>query len=236
MSDDDQLDRVLRTARAGFEPQVGDKLRLRRSLAQKLAVGGTVVGVSSVAWGAVATKAILVAVALGGSGLVWLNNRPSPGEADARPGLLPMIAQPVRPASSAMADAPTEPPIVAIEELAALAPEGLPGQPAGARSAEPRSSLLAKEAALLLEARSALRSGAPETALSLLAGYESRFAGGVLLQEVLGSRILALCDLGRKAEALQAAKRFTSRWPSSPMAARLSTSCVGDRAETTGDP
>jgi len=232
MSDVDQLDRVLRAAKGGFEPQVADKLRVQRSLVQKLAAGGTVLGVSSFGWGAVGTKLLVAAVALGGSGLLWVGSRPGPSEVDTRPSLVPMTSQPVRPESAAVAEAPTEPPIVPIEELAKLAPE----EPPAPRSAEPVSRLLAEEAALLLEARSALRSGAPETALSLLSSYESRFAGGVLRQEVHATRILALCDLGRRGEAVLAAKRFTGRWPSSPMAARLATSCVGDRVEKSGEP
>ncbi len=52
----------------------------------------------------------------------------------------------------------------------------------------------------------------------------------MLGEERAAERILALCALGRKDEARTEAQRFLSRFPRSPVAERVRTSCGGDTA------
>lgn len=228
MSDNDELDRVLIAARRGFEPHFEDKLRLRRALAQKLAAGGWVMSLSSGVWGALSSKLLWGAVTLGAAGFLAFaageaRDTSSAPTLAARPAPAPVPA-PIARTSAPVAERPgvVEPvsrPSTA-KPVQATAP--LPS------SAEPKNGALAQETALLLEARSALRRREPQRAIALLGTYESRFQGGLLRPEVHGTRILALCDLGRETEARRAATVFNKRWPSSPMAARLLTSCVGE--------
>lgn len=228
MSDNDELDRVLIAARRGFEPQFEDKLRLRRALAQKLAAGGLVMGLSSSVWGALSSKLLWGAGTLGAAGLLALaagvaRDTPSAPTVTARAAPLSVPAQPPK-TSAPVAERPRVVEPVSRPSTAQSVQTSAPF----VGSAEPKNGALAQEAALLLEARSALRRGEPQRAIALLGTYESRFEGGLLRQEVHGTRILALCALGRETEARRAATVFNKRWPSSPMAARLSTSCVGE--------
>lgn len=236
---DDELSRVVRSARPGFEPRPEDKLRLRRALAQKLAVGGLVVGASSGAWGAMSSKLLWATLAFGATGAVWLGMRAVTGTDSQLPATAtPVMVRPARSAErTASAHAPAgELPTASAGDQTPKSPAPSVVKPAPASSIQPTSSALAEEAALLLEVRSALRRGEPQQALALLSNYESRFERGLLRQEVHGTRVLALCDLGRKSDALRAARSFTKRWPSSPMTARLSTSCVGDSLESGSEP
>jgi outer membrane protein assembly factor BamD (BamD/ComL family) len=95
---------------------------------------------------------------------------------------------------------------------------------------ERRQVSLADETELLARAQGATNQGKPAQALRLLAEYDRRHGGGALGQERSMARILALCGLGRSDSARRQAERFQELWPSSPQAARLSTSCAGGGA------
>ena len=60
---------------------------------------------------------------------------------------------------------------------------------------------LAAEVELLSRAETALHSGKPKLALSLLREHEHKFANGILKEERIAARVQALCAGGRKAEA-----------------------------------
>ncbi len=218
---EDELDQLVRRARPGFQPRAEAKARLHRSLVQKLAVGGTVLASSRTGWASVATKVLLGVGGLSVVATAWI----------LKPAPTARSRNAVTPPDTALGTAPRT--VVSgpdlLEQPTAVGTSAPPTPTAvqkTARAATKSDSLLAEESALLLDARSALRAGKPSAALALLLSYESRFERGVLRQEVQGTRILALCDLGRVAEAKRGSKEFMKRWPNSPIAARLSMSCV----------
>lgn len=218
---DDPLDMLVQRARPGFRPRAFDKVRVRRALAGKLAAGGGAIAASTLTVSAWASKLALVAAlsSLGAVGLVWSLTTPRT-EVPPSP----------RTTGTASALGPQANVIPRLPEPLPIAVEDLPLAAGSAESPAFRAddpSTLTAEAALVLEARAALRNRQAARVLSLLAGYEARFAEGAMRQEVYGMRILALCDLGRTSEAGKAAQRFVARWPSSPIVARLATSCVG---------
>ena len=96
-----------------------------------------------------------------------------------------------------------------------------------ARSTRPHSRATADRApqvndelALLTRAQDAL-ARSPETALSLLAEHEQRFAHGLLVEEREVLRIDAERALGRADSAAERAQAFVTRFPRSPQRPRL---------------
>jgi hypothetical protein len=98
------------------------------------------------------------------------------------------------------------------------------------RKRAPQSALardtLAHELALLRTARAALDRGAAADALAALDLHTVRYPTGILRQERLLTRVLALCALGRQPEARASAQQLATIAPSSPHLARLRTSCA----------
>jgi RNA polymerase sigma-70 factor (ECF subfamily) len=94
-------------------------------------------------------------------------------------------------------------------------------------SARTASDVTDVEAEVLLigEAHSALQAGDSSRALILLDEHVRRFPAGALGEERDAARIVALCSLGRIAEAHTATERFLWAFPSSPHAARVRGSC-----------
>jgi outer membrane protein assembly factor BamD (BamD/ComL family) len=83
------------------------------------------------------------------------------------------------------------------------------------------------EIALVSRAHAALTSGDPASALALLAEHARRFPNGALGEEREATRVLALCALGRTAEARDAASRFFAAFPGGPQSGRVRASCGG---------
>jgi hypothetical protein len=102
------------------------------------------------------------------------------------------------------------------------------------QSPEVPDDSLAHEISLLRAARAALEAGDPEEALALLHRHARLWPQGVLAEERLATRVLALCALRRFAEARTAAHQLESVAPHSPHLARVRASCAGDPA--TGAP
>jgi hypothetical protein len=94
-----------------------------------------------------------------------------------------------------------------------------------AAPAQPESSL-AVELAMLQRARRALNAENGRLALGIVEELDERFPKGVLVEERSATRILSLCQLGRAAEAKQAARDFLERYPSSVYAERVRQSCA----------
>ena len=86
---------------------------------------------------------------------------------------------------------------------------------------------LAAEAATLRKAHVARVSGDPARALSWLEDYARAWPLGALRDEASVERALALCALGRVDEARAVARGFLAAAPTSPLAARLRSSCSG---------
>jgi RNA polymerase sigma-70 factor (ECF subfamily) len=92
-------------------------------------------------------------------------------------------------------------------------------------SAPRESPALEREVRLLRGAQQSMRDGRPERALALLAEHDRQFPAGLLRQEGLAARVMALCALGRTAEARRDAAEFLNRWPASPLSAQVRASC-----------
>jgi hypothetical protein len=92
-------------------------------------------------------------------------------------------------------------------------------------TATPNDDALLREISLIRSASRAIRQNKPEKALRLLKTYDDEFPEGVMREERDGLRVLALCRLGRRAEAEQAKQQFLRQSPSSPMASRIRDNC-----------
>jgi len=82
-----------------------------------------------------------------------------------------------------------------------------------------------EEVRLVGLAYSLLHDGAPAKALVVLEEHERRFPNGKLAESRRVTRILALCQSGRTADARAERDRFLSRYPRSPFTNRVRTSC-----------
>jgi hypothetical protein len=98
---------------------------------------------------------------------------------------------------------------------------------------EPEDSL-AREVSLLRAARAALDGGDAQRALALLGRHAQLWPGGVLAEERLATQVLALCALGRVADARAAAQDLETVAPESPHLARVRASCVRRPAPAAG--
>jgi TolA-binding protein len=85
---------------------------------------------------------------------------------------------------------------------------------------------LAAELELMRAARSALRAGKTDRALSLLRQHASEYAQSAFAEERQASLIRALCMSGDLSGAEAAAKRFRDTFPSSAFAAGLLEACT----------
>lgn len=204
--------------------------------------------------------AVLVA---GGAALVVWRHQPAPTLAVQVATAVPALAVPA-PAVAAAAKQAPEPspslPTVNAEALPTAAPSS--AQPPSALAAQARSPLrahpsrkeaqapapvenapaaqagpddsLARETSLLRSARAALDAGDAERALALLGRHAQLWPEGVLAEERLATKVLALCALGRVAQARETAGELESLAPASPHLARVRSSCA--RRSSTGGP
>jgi hypothetical protein len=158
---------------------------------------------------------------------------PAPAPPPAEPTALPSAAPAaVRPPIAA----PRPPqPILAAQDPASPAEVPLPASPppapvvaatpSPATAPSAAADTLMEETRRLREARAALKGGDAARALSLL--DERGAAGAQLREERAAARILALCDLGRVADARALGARFLAESPRSPLADRVRASCAG---------
>jgi hypothetical protein len=225
-------------ARAGDDPTVSDRRRVLRGLSVSLSAAAAVTAAAGSA--SAAGSATAVATSASGSVAAWLAtgalvglvasttvvaltgpSSEAPGASSASPPGDPPAARPVRLES---------PEGVTAQGTTAAQPEPQPDPqprrsplPAAVPTAAPD---LAAETALLREAQSALGRGDPLAALGALDAHAARFPAGVLTEERLGARALALCNLGRRAEGAQAASALLERSPTSPLRARIVEACL----------
>ncbi len=138
---------------------------------------------------------------------------------------------------------PSAAPEPAVEPLAAPpVAEPAVGEPAApARPAKPRRSRarpaseheappaadVAAEAAWAGRVRAALRDGAPNRALRVVAEYNRRFPEGALREEVDLLRASALCAAGQPDAARAAAHAFLRAHPRSPLSGHARRVCAG---------
>jgi hypothetical protein len=79
---------------------------------------------------------------------------------------------------------------------------------------------------VVAEAQRALSGGAAARALGLIDQHSQRFPHGELAPERDAARVLALCALGRNAEAQRARQAFAHSWPDSPLGVRVAATCA----------
>jgi hypothetical protein len=126
------------------------------------------------------------------------------------------------------------PPVAAKPPISRPAPNTAKGSVLATARASSESSMdappavpsLGPETALLESARTALGRGDGSTALALLERHEREFPTGVLLEERLAAKVLALCSVGRRDEAARTASRLLRLSPTSPLRARILDSCA----------
>jgi hypothetical protein len=151
---------------------------------------------------------------------------------------------PAAPANRAKAPAPSKAldPSVRRAEPAIVLEEEVPDN-AGARSPARESSriarpkpkapggadALAREVQILRDARAQLKEGDPEKALNTLDRHAQLHPQGTLAEEQLAARALALCSLGRSAEARTAMAKLERIAPRSPHLLRVKSSCGKQR-------
>lgn len=98
--------------------------------------------------------------------------------------------------------------------------------PAASEAESSIDDTLAEEIRLVSAAQSALRDNAPERALAALSEHASRFPHGVLRDERMASRVLALCALGDEAQARIVKSELERSSPYSSHLQRLAGSCA----------
>ena len=232
---------LIASARDAHQPNELSRARVRRGVEIKLAAAGLgllVAPATSALAGAL--KVTLVAMAVGGSVVGGFYAIPrvlrrqvhAPAAHHheiARAAIAPAptapapIAPAVEPAVPTVADLepPAEappPPAVRVHHRARVAP---------AVEANPDASDLAGETALLSAANAALTHHDVAHAAALLSAYDRQRAPSLLGEEREATGILVACAAGRPGAARIAAARFRTRWPRSPLRARVESSCAG---------
>ena len=226
---------VLALARDADEPPVGSEERVRQRVATRLGAAaglatalaslpsvaskvGTSVRPPAAFLGSLAGKLVVAASAVAGvSALTFFVARGR----GAPPRTSPMAATASTAAATATAASTVE---VSRPEGRAM---GVPSAPPFLTPDPSASGSLEAEVRLVQDGDTALRANDPTMALALFDRHEKLFPGGVLAEERSGERILALCALGRVDEARAFAAGFLRAHDSSPLAARVRSSCAG---------
>jgi hypothetical protein len=113
---------------------------------------------------------------------------------------------------------PTAPPRAALPEAA--------GAPSSGGVLPSHASSLTEETALLREAQAALKEGDAAKSLAAVDALAARHPQGLLREERLAARVLALCAAGRVEEARVEGQRFVAEMPRSIQAERVRASCA----------
>jgi hypothetical protein len=193
---------LIEAARRAYVPGPTAKARVRRNLDLKIAA--VAAGAGGTLFGVTVAKALTVAAVatVAVGGGTWVAKR----------------AKHAEPPRAAHVSARTEPRAVP------MAPTVEP--------MAPTTPPLDRELALLFEAQQAIGAGAAARGLAALDRHAAEFPNGAMIEERTASRALALCALGRAAEAQSVARQFVSRWPSSPLVGRMKEVCASFNAPT----
>jgi hypothetical protein len=139
-------------------------------------------------------------------------------DAPGAPERAPEVPRGAAPAAVVVTDAPASP-------AKPVAPVSVDSPRA---SASVGATSLAEETRLLHAAQRELARKNTSAALALLDEHASKFPRGALAEERTAARVIALCDLGRTAEARLAADAFVKKSPQSPLVPRLRGSCASE--------
>jgi hypothetical protein len=210
--------RVLRGDLPRFDVMVGAAATATPSLLQKI-------------WSSTVGKLVLAVAVLCAAGAATyplLREKPTQAPRAASPAGVRTI--PARSSQAAMSSAIAAPEPVAAEPRATkpVPTELRPRAEKSAPSASPPAGeqTVDEEVKLMNAAQAALRAGKAAQALELLTQHTERFPSGKLttLREV--TRMMALCQAGRRAEARQLAANFIAQRPDSPFVERVKTICA----------
>jgi hypothetical protein len=132
-------------------------------------------------------------------------------------------AQAQEPTSGTLGDNPTQPttPSEANDKPSASHLSALP-------SASSARDEMGSDLALLSSARQALAAHQPAEALQELDRHASQYPASAFREERAYTRIRALCELGRTAQAQADATRFARAWPASMYRSGIDHSCAGN--------
>jgi hypothetical protein len=228
---------IIAAARDAHQPNELSRARVRRGVEVELAAAGLgllVAPATSALAGAL--KVTLVAVAVGSTvvGGFYAVPRVLHRQAHAPADHHEIARAPVAPAPVAVEPAP-----VAVADFAPAAEMPPPPSPlrahhrarvAPAVEANPDASDLAGETALLSAANAALARHDVAHAAALLSAYDRQRVPSLLGEEREATGILVACAAGRPVAARAAAAHFRTRWPRSPLRARVESSCAGRAA------
>jgi type IV secretory pathway VirB10-like protein len=227
----------LAQARGAHDAPAGAKERVRGGLAAALSAASSAgegargprarASLRGESWIAAAKVVVAVALVGGGAALVF--------------GRAKTAHEPTSPAPTASAEVvASPPPSPAIPEPAILPEAPAPSAPSAAVAVPappPRASAspparantdqsVAAEVALLRKVSASLRAGDAKGALAGVDEHARRFPNGALAEERDMERIVALCKLGRRDEAEQATKLFSTAYPTSSHEARIRAACA----------
>ncbi len=152
-------------------------------------------------------------------------------------------SKPAAPRPAAPNPAPSDPPTqtepVPAEPVSPVPTEAAKADPRPRRSSPPTPSSsttapstpapapdgLAEELRLMQRSRRAIDSGAPKTALDILAEHRRRFPRGQLKEDRMALRVVALCASGNDAAGSREAEAFARAFPKSHHLGRVRSSC-----------
>jgi RNA polymerase sigma-70 factor (ECF subfamily) len=206
----------------GLLPSLDAPLPPLADAAQRALGSGTSAGAGTSAGTSIWSGALLKVVVVGalGGGAVWYGaprfaaRAPMPRVEHAEPPSARVLERELAPPAEPEA---TSPPRAVVVPAAPAAPS--------ARRSPPGASRLQAETRLIAEAQRALNAGAPGRALLLIEQHRAEFPGGELASEREAARVLALCGLGRHADANATRERFAREWPDSLLFARVRAAC-----------
>jgi RNA polymerase sigma-70 factor (ECF subfamily) len=184
----------------------------------------------------------LCALAIVGGVFAWQSRRegPRPAAPASEVVAAPVVtapavpAPPVASAPVAATAAPAMLPSISVDSLPSASLAQPPGASGGklaaapAASQAPSSETLEKEARLLAEARRAVQRGEAAQGLALLDEHARTFPNGWLAADRAAERIVVLCSLGRRDEAVRESKAFLVGRPDGPLTRRVTASCAGE--------
>ena len=250
----DDARRIVDSAREAYAPRQSERARIKRALALQIAAGAS--AAASAAAGSslstlVASKAAVVGLvasaALGTTVAVdtWrahvkVEGSKSSVAAPASKARAPSHSRVAAPPSTARSAALAVPPSASASATLAAppAPSAMLAKPPSAGAPPPRAALapapvnampthsVEAEAQLLGDAQRALANGDASRALRVIDEHARTFPHGALGEERQAARVMALCALGRTAEAQREAHAFLTRTPNSPLAMRVQAACA----------
>lgn len=250
LSDDART--LIAATRHGDDPHPSDESRVRQAVILRIGAGAfagaaaVTIGREVMAAGAAKAatgwsallgstvfKLVTVAVVGGsvtaGSYLALRSPRDNPPQTPAvAPAVTGTTASEHR-TPAGLPDSPSEAePTLAVDDLPLAASAPVIADPSAreAPAGTHKQSNLRAEVAAIGSANRSLRDGDPENALRILDEHASVLNDGALREETSVARILALCELGRQAEASADARRFLQSSPSSPLVPRVRASCA----------